>query len=585
MKLYFIAVISFLTITLFTLFKVFNLPLWGDDFLTIWRYLYSVGGSNPRPEWNHLSYFLTPYGPQDTITGILYQAFGFQAQYFHLASLIFRLGAAVSLIPLVFYLTKSRLSAFFAAVFFVVTVIGFDTTNWVFNMTSYISIGFFNLFVYFFIKARDTNKVKLLLLSGLLFYLTFIWSPIRMTGLPAFVLLIELLYFIQNFGSKTLKKVGLRLTLITCIMIFITISGQSTGPKTDLEQRSLQGISTTLTLLSQGRFDFIFYPILIFGGMFVPDLVIPNFPITAKKIELFKNMILPYFFIFTFIVLFLKANISTLKGKFIYKTISVAVIWSAIVMLIYSENITTFSDPRIIFQLLIGGFILIIAGFLYVEFYKQKNISNAIFYSITWAFISFLTAWFWNPTTIFPTFYRYLIGAAVGISIFLSTLISLGHTTKQRSRLAFLVLFFLIIQIFATRIYLDQLVNIHGKDLSDKIWSQMPYFPAMGKIDPPLLFYFEGDDGRIVHNVLFFNFDYRTALVYNIWNSKIPLAMGDWKSVVSAVTDGKVFAAYGREQKPFPIDNIYAFHLQGTDHLINITDLARNKLKDISQTK
>ena len=256
----------------------------------------------------------------------------------------------------------------------------------------------------------------------------------------------------------------------------------------------------------------------MFGGMFVPDLVVPEFPSIAKKIELFTNIILPYLFVFTFIVLFLKANISTLKKEFTYKTISIAVIWSVIVMLIYSRNITTFSDPRIIFQLLTGGYILIIAGFLYVAIYKQKNISNAIFYSITWAFISFLTAWFWNPTTIFPTFYRYLIGSAVGISIFLSTLISLGHTAKQRSRLAFLVLFFLIIQIFATRIYLDQLVSIHGKDLSDKIWSQMPYFPAMGKVDPPLLFYFEGDDGRIVHNVLFFNFDYRIALTYNIWN-------------------------------------------------------------------
>lgn len=581
--MYLLAAILLLGVSSFTLFPVFSLALWGDDFLTIWRYLYLVGGSNPRPEWNHLTYFLTPYGPQDIATGLLYKAFGVQAQYYHLTSIIFRLIAATSLIPVVFYLTKSRLAAFFAVLFFLVTVIGFDTTNWVFNMTSYISLAFFNLFLYFFLRSRESSSVKLLLFSGLFFYLTFVFSPIRMTGLLPFVFIIESLYLIQNLNLKGLKKVGTRIVLIIAVMTFITLTGQSTGPKTDLSQRFLSGLSTATQLLSQGRFDFLFYPILMFGSMFVPDIITPNFPTITKKWVLFQNILLPFLLVFIFILFIFKKNITTLRKGFILKNGLMGGIWCLLVSLIHLGNMTTFSDPKAIFLLLIGGFTLIITFSLYFEYHHQKNLSNAILYSIIWAVISFFPAWFWLPTNIYPAYYRYLIGSGIGVSIFLSAIIALGQTSAQRVRLFMVVCLFLIIQIIATRIYLNQLVNAHGIDLSNRIWSQMPYFPQMGKTDIPLIFYFQGDNNIIVHNVLFFNFDYRNALLYNIWDDKIPLVMGDWPSVVSAVTDGKIFKAYGRPQKPLPIDHIYAFHLEGKDKLINITDEVRQKLREISQ--
>ncbi len=582
--MYILAFLSLLSISYFTLSGVFGLALFGDDFLTIWRYLYSVGGPHPRPEWNYLTYFLTPYGPQDTITGLLYRAFGFSSVYYHLTSYIFRIIAAISLLPVSYYLTKSKLAAFFATLFFSITVIGFDTTNWVFNMTSYISITFFNLFLYYFLKFKENKKIKLLIISGLFFYLTFIWSPIRMTGLLPFSLLFILFWVLQDQSLKSVKWAGLGLLSIISIILFIGISGHSTGPSTDLSSRFIQGSSMTWQMLSRGQFDFIFYPILTVGSMFFPDLIVSQHYQITSKLNLFFELS-PTFLVFLLILFVLKRNISTLSKKFLKYTALGGFIWLILTILIHAGNINTLSDPNRISLLLIGGFVLLLSISLFIQHLHENKILNAIFISIVWSLASFLPAWYWIPNTIYPTTYRYLIVSAVGVALFLSVIIGLGKHTKQRIFLFCLASFFLVLQIISTKIYIKQLENLHSNKLTNKIWSQMPYIPEMGKTEQPLVFYFEGTERGILHNVLMFNFDYRNALLYNIWDDKIPVVMDDWKNIISAVTDGKSFAPYGRSLKPVPIDHIYAFRLEGSDQLINMTDLARQELEKTTQKK
>lgn len=578
--MYVLAFLLLISISFFALKGVFGLALFGDDFLTIWRFLYSVGGANHRPEWNYLSYFLTPYGPQDTITGLLYQLFGMQSIYYHAASYIFRMLAALSLLPLTYYLTKSKLAAFFAALFFSVTVIGFDTTNWVFNMTSYVSVGFFNLFLYFFLKFKECKKIKLLLVSGIFFYLAFILSPIRMTGLLPFTLLLTLFWMLQERTLKEIKLAGVGLGFAVLIILFIGFSGNSTGPSTDLSSRFLQGSSMSWQMLSSGRTDFIFYPILTFGSMFLPDLITSqNYQITSK-INLFFSL-LPYFIAYLLVLFILIKNISTLGKKFFRNTAFAGFGWLTITILIHAGNITNFSDPNRILLLLIGGFALILSAFLFLNYRNNNKISTALFAAIAWSMISFLPAWYWLPNTIYSTTYRYLIGSAVGIALFLAITIGLGSKLKKRIFLFTLACFFLLLQVIATRTYINQLLYLHGNDLMNKIWSQMPDIPEIGKTEQPLVFYFEGNERGILHNTLMFNFDYRNALLHNIWDDKIPVVMDDWKNVVSAVTDGKSFTPYGRPLKPVPIDHIFAFRLEGKDKLINLTDLARKKLYEM----
>src|SRR5258708_7024282 len=106
-KRYIVWALAVLVISYFTLSKVFSLALFGDDFLAIWRFNYLVG-PNSQYGYNYLTYLLTPYGAQDSVFGLLYRVFGFNASYYHAVSYLLRLIAAFSLYPLVFYLTKSK---------------------------------------------------------------------------------------------------------------------------------------------------------------------------------------------------------------------------------------------------------------------------------------------------------------------------------------------------------------------------------------------------------------------------------------------------------------------------------------------
>lgn len=562
-------------------YPIFGLALFGDDWLAFWRYnqLLDPGSSG---HWNHLNYFLTPYGAQDIIMGMLYKIYGYNSTLYYLTSYLLRMVAAFSLYPLVFYLTKNKLSAFFAFLFFSITVTGLDATNWVFNMPSYITIAFFNLFLFFFLKARD--NIKLLFPSTLLYYLAYITAPIRMHGSLPFILIIELFYLFQNRSLKTLKKVGLRFAVILIVFLIIRYTGNSQGPPQEASERFNLGINTMSEMLGVGRFDFLFYPIIMFGSMIVPDFILPSFQIISKS-KLLWSTLLPSFLGFLAIIALLLKDIFLAKLKLLKIIAIAASCWIIIVILTFHFNLATFNDSRYILLTLIGGFSIILIISLLLKFFNQKNVSTTLFLGLSWSIMSFFFAWWWQPTSIFPTTYRYLIVSAIGISILLATIISLGKDKKKQQLLFVSLSLILILHIISTRIYINTLLDSHSQDISYKIWSSIPHIDEIGKSREPIIFYFEGDNtnSSILHDVITFGFPPHMALLYNLREEDggFPVPMSNFKEVVSAVTDGKTMPAYGYPVKPVPIERIYAFHLQGKDNLINVTAEARDRLNKL----
>lgn len=59
---YFIAISTVIAISLYTLYPSFNLALFGDFWVTLWRYELMVGKFSIGV-WNHFTYFHTLYGP------------------------------------------------------------------------------------------------------------------------------------------------------------------------------------------------------------------------------------------------------------------------------------------------------------------------------------------------------------------------------------------------------------------------------------------------------------------------------------------------------------------------------------------
>jgi len=599
MKLWLLFVIVFL-VGMAVFFPTLKLSLYGDDWLVFWRYDSFFPSSQTSSILGYLKHFLTRYGSQDILMGLLRSVYGYQSEYYYLTSLIIRILAAFSLYPLVFYLTKNKLATLFAMMFFSVTTIGLETTEYISHISSYIGLIFFNLFLYYFLKSREKGESKKLFYSGLFFFLTFVIVPIRMTGLLPFILLIEIFLVIQNWGKKILKKVFLRLSFIFLIFLFINISGNpfffpSQGgnikPPSNifLINQTTESLSRMVKQLENHRFDFLFYPIISFGSMFVPDTAIESYPAIPSKSQLFFLLILVYS-LFAFITLTIMRSIFIAKSASPRAILFLTAAWSLISTVVYLANQTTFPGSKFLILLLIGGYITILGLYLLHKFYRNKLISQAIFLSLCWSIVAFIIPWFWDPFFLLVTYHRYLIGSTVGISLFLATVISLIRNQKYQKIVLSLFFLLMLIHIINTRMHIKKIVGNHDATTSNKIWSQIPYIPEVGKSKEPLVFYFEGDEtnGSILNDTVTFGFPFHMAILYNISETnKNPVSMIIWKNVESAVLDGKSFAPHfgGRTLNPISPLSVYAFRLQGKDNLINITDDARKKLVEFLQNK
>lgn len=581
-----LSIFIILAVSLFIFFPTFNLALFGDDWYTFWRYSHYLGPKS-FGGYNHLNYLLTPYGTQDIVMGLLRNIYDYNSQFYYLTSLILRLIAAFSLLPVTYYLTKSKLASLFAVLFFSVTPIGFDTTNWVFNMPAFISITFFNLFIYFFLKFRDSEKPIFLIITVILFYLTHVASLIRMTGLLPFVLLIEIFWLLQKPSIKNLKQTFIRMALFLLIFIFISYTGKL--PDQPLFLSSMvgsilgEGVKTIQQLVFSGRFDFFFYPISRVGQMIIPDILLSSF-LKIYSIKLLVSTLIISFAIYIAIILFLVKVIKELKIKHFIKISGLGFFLMLTSIFVYYFNQKTFSPFDTI--LLLIGFYTILTGVVLLVIIKDIKVREGLFIALSWTILSFIFTWLRAPDTIMPTVHRYLIVSAVGIALLLAMIISIGKNLKSQIQLFCLSLILLILHLVSTQKYINELLNLHSQEISNKIWSNIPYIPQV-ESSYPVVFYLEdeGNNAPILHTALGFCLDCRIAVQYGINDpKKFPIVMDNWQNVISAVTDGKSFAPYGyRLLKPVPINHVYAFRLEGKDNLINMTDQARRKLSEIVQ--
>lgn len=584
--MFILAILIVLIVSLFALLPSFQLALFGDDWLEIWRFFNALG-PNSSGQWNYLTYYLTKYGSFDIAMGLLTKVFGYEPVYFHIASYILRIIATLSFYPLSLFFTKNRLASFFSVLFFSVTTIGLDTTNWVFNMPIYATIAFFNLFLFFYLKSRESGRLKLLVISQLFFFLAIVTGSIRLTGILPFIILSEIFWLIQakkaNLFKSSVFRIGIvLLTFLFIIQIGVKIgsssgyAGSLTGDASEWRSMWDEGVKMREDFLHQGKIDFILYPLIYLGTFIVPTsstLIITN---SWEAV----GVAITSYLIFSIVAFFIIVNIRKINfNSWLRVLYSSGAGWTFLCFIIY-KNIEKNLSGNDFLNLIIGGYVLIITIVLIVKYITDQTISNAIFISLSWTILSFILIWLRSPQVLMPVTHRYFITSAVGIGILLSVIISLGHGIKQQRLLFLMFSVILALHMITTRNYLSELVtNNHGSSIVNKIWSQMPYISEIGRTPQPLVFYFTGENKSILHGAVGFGFPYHMALLYNIHDYlKMPVGMDEWSQVVSAVSDGKSFIPHGQPVKSIPITNVYAFRLDGKDNLIDTTTQVREKL-------
>lgn len=578
-----IYILIVIIVSLYTLYPSFKLSLFGDDWLVIYVYITAIG-SLSAGLLKHLQIYLSPYGPTHIFMGILEQFYQYNSLYYYVTSYLFRIFAAFSLFPLTYYLTKNKLSAFFAVLFFSVTATGFDTTNWVFNMTSYLGIGFVSLFLYLYIKSKEENKIKLLIPGVILLYSAYVTVPIRMHAIVPLLVLLEIYW---NYREKNLffaKKSLIRLSILVLTIIFIRSTGFSFGQPTEAIDRLNEGINTIKLIISQGRYDFLFFPIISFGSIFIPDTILPFSGQISSVSGLILNIVLPITLFFVITSKFLINLTGGSKKSFFSILISFMIVWTIITAVVYNGNHSYFSSALYYSLLLIGGYIFIIGLLFIIKNFHKESTVTLLLLSLSWILLSYVYAWLWKPAELYLTVHRYLIVGAAGAGVFLASLINLGKNKHAQIIIFLIFVPLILIHIYATRLYENQLISSgHGQEIFNKIWSSMPNIPDINKRDKMTVFYFMGDNtnGNILHDSILFGFSPHMALLYNITDrNKVPLALESWEDTVSAVKDGKAFTRYfGRPMDSIPIENVYVLKLEGRDNLIDITEEARKKLK------
>lgn len=566
--------ISILLIILFGLLALapsFKLGFSGDDWLAFYRYRYHLGDWTHH-EFTHVSYFLTPYGSQDIIMGLLQKIFDYVPKYYYYVSFFLRISVSIILYRFINSFSKNKIAGLCSGIFFAITTIGIDTTNWVFNMPSYISLALFLVLIYIFIQSQIKNSYKLALLCAPLYYLTFVFAPIRMHGLPMILTALELFLLIKSPNWSTLKLTLTRQILLIGTLALIRITGKSMGVSAigDL----VKSLTLIIEMLKAGDFAFVATPFVIVGRFFVPENVWPivqaYFPNpTIRHIVPFSILFFSPLYLF-----FWHLECATFKSK--KYSLFLLGLLLAVTFVFYSlakVNVTNLVFANVLGPALLGGYFFVFCLTLLVKYFKE-NVTYLIFLSVFWTFLSFVYPFFLSPLSLLNQMHRYLIIPALGMAIFWGMLMILAKVSKLKIHLSVVIMFFLSIQFFSTRAYLNNLVSIRSAQLANRIWSLMPKFEGLGSGSEPKVFYFEGDSEIIYHSITF-GFPPHMAMLYNYneTQAKLPVPLSSWNDVMTTVTTGKNMPAYGYPIKPISIENIYAFKITATE----VTDVTSEK--------
>lgn len=344
--------ISFLTY--FGLYKTFSFGLTGDDWLTLYRYILDFPTFSSHFSISSYINDHSNYNFADLIMGIIYRQFSFNPFPYYLISMIIRIITSISFYFAVSKATKSKLAGYISAFLFSVMFAGIETTNWVFNMNTYISIIFLNLFIYLFTKDDNFAFIFKNLILGIILVLSFIITPNRMHGL-IFAIPLMVLFKFDKTDSVYLKKFFLRIILFLLPILLFRFS-----------IRSISDASYTDTILkSISQIDFLRSILIGIRNSAMPENVYNIFGIFKDV----KAIII--FFAILFFAVFLWRNLKKYPDLSKFALLSLGVSLSFIIMpiLIFGPKMLLSSDHRY----------LIIPGSFFMVFYSvifslvQKN--------------------------------------------------------------------------------------------------------------------------------------------------------------------------------------------------------------------
>lgn len=515
---------------IFVFYKTFHLSLIGDEWQVLWFVKNSVVTNG---QWDlHINRTIgLGYKMGALIMYLLTEYFGYDGKAVYIFSFITRFFAALTL----FYFLRKRdcsnIVAFLGALFFLITPIGLQATDWAKNFTSYISIIFFLLCINCIYNLKSWKTVIFFLLT---FSISIYVNPIRSHGI---ILTTTFLLTLQYFFNRSVNKKNIIFSLFCSLAIFfLLLKMLFLGAITIGQIEALFG-SIGAALLPQPRF---FYLILL-----VATLLLWKRYLLSKKYLLFSLAL------------------------------------HTLIVPIFLGPSLQFSNDKMRTILGIYFTLFMISAFI-IELFNKK-ISEALNTALPFLLIiCFLIAPWLVGTPILDPIHRYLIYPALALPIIVA--FSLNQTTLKESKNRLFLFFkinsisFYITLLFILMFYLSLKSEIntlyfqHNQDTTRIIWQQItPYFNNHDFKNHGAVVFIDTNIGAIVHDTVTFGFGFHMGYIYKIWvdnvdgineYKKLPVAVDSLTDFTSLITDGKAAKKYLGEDKPFIFPKEAAFYFK-----------------------
>ncbi len=514
-------ILFLLIIGVFAFNKTFHLALIGDE----WQVLYIMKNSVVTGgQWN--SQISQTVSPGDQIAALimylLTEFFGYDGKAVYIFSFITRFFAALALF---YFLRKRECSnnaAFLGSLFFLVTPIGLQATEWAKNFTSYISIIFFLLCIDSIYILKSWRNV-------LFFFLTFSISiyvnPIRGPGI---ILTTIFLLILQYFFNRVVNKYCIIFSLFCSLAI-----------------------------------------VFIFSKMFVPGISFNNIP--PQPIEKLLGAtiaaVLPqpsFYYLGLLIVTLLLWKKYLLSKKYLLFTLA---LHTLTIPILFAPLFQISNDKM--FTILGIYFTLFMISTFIIELFKKK-ISEALNTALPFLLIiCFLIAPLLVGTLTVDPIHRYMIYSALALPMIVT------FSLNQNAFNFYVALLLLLMFYLSLESEINKMYSFHNQNTARIIWQQItPYFDNYDfKNHWAVAFFDSNNSAAIVHDSVTFGFIFHMGYTYKIWvddinemYNKLPIAVDSLADFTSMITDGKAVKKYvGKDSKPFifPKEDAFYFKIDG----------------------
>ncbi len=463
--------------------------------------------------------------------GLIEKFFGMDYQNFQIVTHVFKIIATLSLYPLIFFVTKSKLAAFLTTIIYAVAYSSVGVMYTVVTSGLFVAIPAMSLFLVWYARliTKGANNILDISIAVILFFCTLLLATERMYPLVPALILIEFFWWLKNdYSKKVFIQIIKRLAIFIAIFtgIFLLKPGTFTA--------FFGNTQDTYTRLIAGNWQVLMSPIISLGSLFLPRdywkfLGVPSIASTLSYVGFIINgPLLP----FTFITTFLSVFLSKQRVKFISLTLFLTFIFSIIIFILSAHQLYIPEKGKMHFDIatilpaLLGGFVISLTAAIFKEWLDQGKKDNLIismvggltiamlFIVLTWAAADYVL--------IFTGVHRYLTVPAIGSSLFIAGLITIifkklqsMKATRAISYLVFLILIPLIA--FNTKVIGDHFgyeLTYAGTDAAGHIRMKSKLRSYLGNISNtgPSIFYFDEsqdhDNGYFDETTIMAGFNY-----------------------------------------------------------------------------